>query len=69
MLVMDYFIKGVNVLIGVMQCLHLKRQNFSVKRIRKKQNIIIIKSSSIMFYRMENELIVHGIRQDEDTSF
>ena len=35
----------------------------------KGENFIIIKSSSIMFCRMDKEHTVHGIEHDEGTTF
>ena len=58
---MVYFIKVVSVHTGEIQCLERTRR-YLVRRL----NFIIIKSSSIMSYRMDNVLTVHGIEHDEN---
>ena len=66
-----FFIKDVNVHTGVMLCQEHKRRrtrNCLVRRLQR-LNFIIIKSSSIMFFRMDKELTVHGIEHDEGTTF
>ena len=59
-------IRVANVRIGVLLCQHHDVERETSFFVGRRNNIIIIKFSSTMFSRMDNVLIVHGIRQDNE---